>query len=120
MFTNDQRHRLFIQATTIAWQRPVTSAIAANFNLFNNTVIIFRLTLLAQEIGNSFNLAIIDKGAMHANNPAATFHKQHITPTKKLFGALFTKDRPAVDPRRDLKAYSCWEIRLDCSSDHID
>ena len=98
MFTNDQRHRLFIKAAAIAWRRPVTSTIAANFDLFNNAVIIFRLALLAQEIGNSFNLAIIDKGAMHANNPATTFHKQHITPTKKLFGTLFAKDCAAVDP----------------------
>ena len=98
MFTNDQRHCLFIQAATIVWHRPVSSAIAANFDLFNNTVIIFRLALLAQEIGNSFNLAIINKGAMHANNPAATFHEQHIAPTKKLFGALFAKDCAAVDP----------------------
>ena len=86
----------------------------------NNAVIIFRLALLAQEIGNSFNLAIIDKGAMYANNPATTFHKQHITPTKKLFGTLFAKDCATVDSRRDLKAYSGWKIRLDCTGNHID
>ena len=35
------------------------------------------------------DLAIIDKWAMHPNQPAATFHKQHIAAAQKLFRTLF-------------------------------
>ena len=56
---------------------------------------------------------------MNACHSAAAFHEQHVAAPEQLFGTLLTENSAAVDPRGNLKADPCGEVRLDGAGDDI-
>ena len=59
----------------------------------------------------------MNKRRMNTNNPAATFHEQHITLAEQLFRPLFAENGAAVDLRCHLIRNPCREIGLDRAGD---
>jgi hypothetical protein len=67
-----------------------------------------------------FDLRVGDERSVHARNPPAALHVQHVALAEQLFGALFAEDGAAVDLRRHLEGDAGREVGLDRAGDDVD